>query len=457
MKNTFLTALFLGALSQLFAQADGGSKVDFSLKEAQDYAVENSYFTRSAMMDVEKSEQRIKEVTGMGLPQVNASASYNHFLEIPTQIAPANSFNPAAPADEFVPLQFGLANSMKAGITVNQLLFDGSYLVGLKASKVYRELAYADQAKSQAEIKRDVTKAYGMVLSAEENARLLKENEEQLKQLVEENTALYEAGFMEEKDLDQVKVLLLNTQKILIQTENIKRVSQDMLKFTMGKPVGEDINLTEDLDAIKAPFIDKDANMNRKLDIQNHVDYRRASVNLRSNELMLSNENYQYAPKLYGFLNYEGNSNGTEFNHFNPNGLNGKWYPTAIIGVQLSVPIFQGGQRHFKVQQAKVGVSQAELLLEQTEQGLYLDLANKKNSYEAAMNSLENVSENLELTTRIKNQTQIKYGEGVSSSVELTQTQTQYLSGQIDYVQAIMEVINAKAELDYANGLYNAN
>ncbi|MCB0479780.1 MAG: TolC family protein [Flavobacteriales bacterium] len=457
MKNTLITTLVVVTTIGLFAQADGGSKVAFSLKEAQEYAVEHSYFTRGAMMDVAKSEQKVKEITGIGLPQVSGSASYNHFLEIPTQIAPANSFNPAAPPDEFIPLQFGLANNMKAGISVNQLLFDGSYLVGLKASKVYRELAYADQAKTVAEIKRDVTKAYGMVLSADENYRLLVENEAQLKKLVEQNTAMYEAGFMEEKDLDQVKVLLLNTQNILIQTENIKRVSKDMLKFAMGKPIKEDIELTENLDAIKAPFLDKEQNLTRQLDIQSHVDYRRASVNLQSNQLQLSNENYQYAPKLYGFLNYEGNSNGTEFNHFNPDGLNGKWYPTAIIGVQLNVPIFQGGQRHYKVQQAKVGVSQAELLLEQTEQSLYLDLANKRNSYEAAMFSLENSSENLELTTRIKTQTQIKYSEGVSSSVELTQTQTQYLNGQLEYIQAIMKVIDAKAELDYANGLYNEN
>lgn len=442
----------------VFGQAEEDAKSDFSLKEAQDYAIEHSYFTKLAMMDVAKSEQRVKEITGMGLPQISAKAGYNHFLEIPVQVAPASSFNPMAPDDEFVEFQFGTKNSMNAGIAVNQLLFDGSYLVGLKASRVYRELAYADKAKTDAEIRRDVTKAYGVVLSAEENFKYLEQNEKQLSNLVDQNTALYEAGFMEEKDLDQVKVLLLNTRNALIQTENARRVAKDMLKFTMGKPIKEDIQLTDDLDAIKEPFLAEDENLKRQLNLEGHVDYQRAAVNLRSNELMLSNENYQYAPKLYGFLNYEGNSYGTTAgNHFSPNGSDGKWFPTSIIGLQLNVPIFQGGQRHFKVQQAKVGVEQAEVVLKQTEESLYLDLANKRNSYEAAMNTLENARENLELTTKIKDQTQVKYSEGVSSSVELTQTQTQYLNSQIEYVSAILKVIESKADLDYANGNFNAN
>lgn len=444
--TTLFISIFLSAL--VFGQAED-KKTSFSLKEAKDYAAENSYFSKSAMMDVTKAEQRVKEVTGMGLPQINASAGYNYFLNIPTQLVPANSFNPLAPEDEFLEFQMGTKSNMKAGVTVSQLIFDGAYLVGLKASKTYKELAYAQQAKTQAEISRDVTKAYGMVLAADENVILIAENEKQLQTMVDEAIAMYDAGFMEEKDVDQLRLLLLNTKNLKIQTENQQKVAKDMLKFTMGMPIKSDITLTEKLDDLKNPFSNKDQNLSSKLVVENHVDYMAATVNLRAQELTLSNEKTGMYPKLYGNFVYEGNSFGDKFNHLSSDG---KWFPTTILGLQLNVPIFAGGMRHNKIQQAKVGVEQANLRLDQTEQSLFLDMASKRNAYESSIFKLENSTENLELAEKIKKQTQIKYSEGMSSSVELTQTENQSLQSQMNYIMAVIEVIQAKADLDYAIG-----
>jgi len=446
--NEYLIVFLMLFSGMAYSQAEE-KKTDFTLKEAQDYALENSYFTRSSMMDVTMAEQKVKEITRLGLPQIAGNASYNYFIDIPVSLAPANSFNPSAPADEFVELQFGTKSNMKAGITVNQMLFDGSYVVGLKASKTYRELAYANKAKTDAEIKRDVVKAYGMAIVSKLNLDYVKENEIKLKSLVVENQAMYDAGFLEERDLDQVKLLLLNTQSVLIETENGYKVSLDMLKFTIGKAIEEPIVLTQDIEAIKKPFIAKNENLNAKLSLSTHVDYRRAAANLENQSLTLSNEKVTYYPKIYGFLNLEGNSFGNEFNHFSGSG---KWFPTTMVGVQLNVPIFTSGQRHMRVQQAKVGVEQAELQLEQMEQSLYLDLANKRNSYEAAMNKVDNNQKNLDLSSRIKDQTRIKYKEGMSSSVELTQTENQFLQSQINFVLSMYDVITSKADLDYALG-----
>ena len=400
-------------------------------------------------MDVTMAEQKVKEITGLGLPQIMGNASYNYFIDIPTQLIPANAFDPNAPADEFAELQFGTKHNMKTGIQVNQMIFDGAYVIGLKVSKTYRELAYAKKAKSVVEIKRDVVKAYGLAIVSKMNLDYVKENEAKLKSLVKENQAIYVAGFLEEKDLDQVKLLLLNTQSVLIETINGYKVSQDMLKFTMGMPIGETIVLTQDIEAIKKPFIAKNENLNAKLSLSTHVDYRRASANLESQSLSLSNEKMTYYPKLYGFLNLEGNNFGNKFNAFSNSG---KWFPTTIVGLQLNLPIFTGGQRHMKVQQAKVGLEQAELQLEQMEQGLQLDLANKRNTYEAAMNKLDINQKNLDLSSRIKDQTRIKYKEGMSSSVELTQTENQFLQSQINFVLSMYDVITSKADLDYALG-----
>jgi len=183
--------------------------------------------------------------------------------------------------------------------------------------------------------------------------------------------------------------------------------------------------------------------------VENHVDYQAATLTMRTQELTLSNEKMGNYPKLYGNFLYEGNSFGNDFNHFSGAG---KWFPTSIIGVQLNVPIFAGGMRHNKIQQAKVGVEQANLRLEQTEQGLFLDMATKKNAYETAIYKMDNSSQNLELAGKIKKQTQIKYSEGMTSSVEVTQTENQYLQSQMSYIMAVIELIQAKADLDYAIG-----
>ena len=277
MKTPLTLIITLCLSTLLFGQAED-KKTSFSIKEAKDYAAENSYFSRSAMMDVTKAEHRVKEISALGLPQINGSAGYNYFLQIPVSLAPANSFNPAASADEFLELQFGVASNMKAGINVSQLLFDGSYIVGRKASQTYRELVNAQKAKTDAEIVRDVTKSYGMVLAAEENASLITENEKQLQKMVDEAGAMFNAGFIEEKDVDQLRLLLLNTKNLKIQTENQKKTAKDMLKFTMGMPIKSEITLTEKLDDLKNPFSNKDQNLNSKLVLENHVDYQAATL-----------------------------------------------------------------------------------------------------------------------------------------------------------------------------------
>ena len=190
MKNTLILALLFMSSLGLFSQAEE-KKTDFTLKEAQDFAVVNSYFTRGAIMDVTMAEQKVKEITGLGLPQIMGNASYNYFIDIPTQLIPANAFDPNAPADEFAELQFGTKHNMKTGIQVNQMIFDGAYVIGLKVSKTYRELAYAKKAKSVVEIKRDVVKAYGLAIVSKMNLDYVKENEAKLKSLVKELSLIH--------------------------------------------------------------------------------------------------------------------------------------------------------------------------------------------------------------------------------------------------------------------------
>ena len=207
----------------------------FTLKEAQDYAVENSYQTQSAHFDVEKAKKVIKETVAIGLPQVSGNFNFQNFLEIPTQVLP-DFISPtviatliendllepgAAPQGEpqSIAAQFGTKYNVSGGIKVEQLIFDGSYIVGLQASRTYLQLSQNSLEKSEKQIKEAVMRAYTSVLIAEENYKIQQEAESSLSKTLTETTAFYENGFSEEQDVDQIRLLHVNALNSLKNAE----------------------------------------------------------------------------------------------------------------------------------------------------------------------------------------------------------------------------------------------
>ena len=435
-ERILFTLLVLGFVSNAIGQSPTGS---FSLEEARTYAVEHSYFTRKAVMDQQMADKKMKEVTSIGLPQLSASADFSQFFDIPTSLVPTDFTDPNAPK---VPLQFGTEYNLGASFTVNQLIFNGSYIVGLQAAKSYREMSDKVVIKSEREIKDQVTIAYGNVIIAVENFETIKGNRTFLEQTLEETQALYESGFAQEQDVDQLTILVQSANIQYNRADRLRKISENFLKFQMGMEAANTIILTDSLPVIIA-YGNDSIIMNQAFDINAHIDYQIAQNRQDLQLLNLKNEKAAFLPTLGAFYNYQQNyqkddlSLGSEY-----------WFPTSLWGLQLNIPIFSSGKRVYVKQQAELNWQKSEIDTKMAEERLTIEFLTKKSEYQFAVDQYKNAKANMDLVQRIVTKETQKYQEGMSSSLNLANAQIQFFQIQGVYIQAIMEMINARSAMD---------
>ncbi|MEQ8908397.1 MAG: TolC family protein [Vicingaceae bacterium] len=419
----------------------------FSLVEAQQFAIENSYQSQVAEKEVLKSKRKVKETISTGLPQVNASGNYQQYLEVPVQLVPAPIFG--GPEGEFEEVFFGTEQQMGVDVRATQLLFDGTYFVGLQASKVYLELSKNDRMKTETEVRKMVTQAYGNVLVTEKNVEILKQNRDNLAENLKETKALYENGFVEEQDKDQLELLLANAKNAYEQAVRQIEISKNQLKFAMGIDVSEEVELSQSLKEITTEN-QSETYLSEEFNVQSHIDYKVINTQEKATELLWKQQKSTYLPNLSGFYSYQQNSFSNEFNFFSDS----RWFPTQVIGLNVSVPIFSSLGRNQRVQQAKLDYQMTNIAKKQVEQQLLIQAENAKSEYTFALNQYQTRKDNLELAERIYQKTKTKYDEGVSSSLELTQANNQLLETQGNFINAALQLINAKANLDQALNTY---
>ena len=429
-------ALILFFAGSCFGQAE---TLTFSLKEARDYAVEHSYSTRKAVLNQEIAEKKLKETTAIGLPQIEASADFKNYLIIPTQLIP-DFTNPGS--SQQIALKFGTDYNVSGGVTVNQMIFNGSYIVGLQAAKVYREMSEKVLIKSEREIKDNVTQAYGNVIVSIENFETIKGNKENLDKTLEETKALYESGFVKEQDVDQLTILAQTANIEYKRADRLRNISINFLKYTMGVESTTSLVLTDSLSTIISYGNDSSI-VEQSFDINANIDYNIAQTNQQLQELNLKNTKMAFLPTLNGFFQYQENY------QFNDLSLNGDyWFPTSVWGLSLKVPIFSSGQRMYVKQQADLDWQISQIETKMAEEGLMVEFLTKKSEYQFAIDQYKNSKDNLELVQKIVNKESIKYEEGVSSSLNLANAQIQFFQIQGAYVQSIMQMINARSAMD---------
>ena len=443
-RRLLLTALAAFLVSATIAKE--GSASAFSLNDAKAYAIENSYMAKNAVRDVEIAKRKIKETAAIGLPQVNGTVDFQNFIEIPTSLVPSNAFNPAAPADEFTALQFGTDYNITAGLSVSQLIFDGSYIVALQATRTYLELSKNAKEKTEIEIASGITSTYGMVLIAEKNLTILEGNITNLDKMLSDTKALYENGFAEEQDVEQLRFSLGNLKNTQNATKKQIEVAYNLLKFQMGIPIEDEITLTDNLEILLGAAAFGEG-LGQEVNVENHIDYKMSLTSLVNQELMLKNSKAGFLPSLSGFFNYQSSYLGNDLDF-----ANNSWYPTSLWGLSLKVPIFSSLMKHQQVQQSKLELEKTQNNLELTKYNLTVEAMNAQIEYTNNVNAMNLQKENVRLADKIAKNTEIKFVEGMASSLELTQAQTQQLSAQGAYISAMFNVINAKTKLEKALG-----
>ncbi|MEZ4855146.1 MAG: TolC family protein [Gelidibacter sp.] len=448
MYKTILSILILFSCHIGFSQKN---PQQFSLQEAIDFALQNNRTAKNAALDIEAAKQQKWETTSTGLPQISATVDYQNFLKQQVSLIPAEFFggNPG----EFAEVAFGTKQSINATATLRQKLFDGSYLVGLQSAKVYLQISKNAKTKTDLEVRKAVINAYGNVLLAEESVKILQDNVKVLQENLNETTKTYENGLTEQENVEQLQITLSSIESALNNTTRLKTLAYQMLNITLGLDVYSTTILTDNLESLTAQNISLEL-LETDANVKNSVDYLIAENDKTSKELLLKLEKSKALPTLNAFINggYTANSNTFTFADKDQ-----KWFGSSLFGVGLNIPIFSSLGRSAATQRAKINLEKAKDDLIETEQKLQLQIAAAKSDYQFAIEDYDNKKQNLQLAERIEQKNQTKFFEGISSSFDLRQAQTQLYSAQQDYLQAMLDVINKKADLETLLNSININ
>lgn len=446
LKKTTLTYFLIGCV--MVCGYNARSQQSYTLEQAVSYAMENAPGIKKAQLDYEIAQDQVRETTTIGLPQINGKWDFMYNLEIQKQFIPAQVFEPNAPADLVVPVGFGLDYSSNASATLTQLLFDGSYIIGLKAAKTYTELAQNGITKSKEDVVVNVRKSYYMVLITQNRMLQLEENQKLLDQLLKDTEAMVASGFVENVDYKRVKVNINNLTAELHKLRSFEEISMNMLKFQMGMPLSDQITLTDHLDSRISDIKAGSSTVN----YDSRSDYQMLTVQDELNELNMKNEKIRLLPSLAAFgtlgVNYATNDVGDAFNF-------GDYQDFSMIGVSLNVPIWSSGQRKYRIAQSKSQMEKTSVDIELLQRSIEMESMQAVNNLNNSIEVLEVRKENVTLAEEVFDHAKIKYEQGVGSSFEVTSAQTDLKTAQTEYYNALYDAIISKIDLDKANGQLN--
>lgn len=426
--------------------------IELTMKEALEYAVENNPTTKNARLELLISKATVRETTSQGLPQINGSYNLDYNPRIPVVFLPNQPpfGDPNNPSD-VIPARFGVSYSSGLGVNFTQMIFDGSFFVGLRAAKTLQELTNRDLQKAEFDVLENVKKAYFGVLVNQERIRLAQANMSRIDTLLKETKALNEAGFAEKIDVSRIQVQRNNIFTQFQRSQTALEISKQILKIQMGMPLEIDIVLSESL---------KELNTTEKLigllgeEGSERIELNQISTQIELAGLDMQNNHVQYMPKINLVGNVRragaGNELGTVFSNSN-------WFGSSLIGVSMSVPIFDGFSKASRIQKNRVQINQLEnqrqFLKESFKNELYTAKANLRND----LNILEVQQENLKLAEEVFKITRIKYNEGVGSNLEVVEADASLIEAEINYLGALYDGLISKVNLEKALGLLKAD
>lgn len=433
-------------ITTILVFTDGFSQENyqFSLEEAVQFALKNGYASKNASNDVEAAKKKVWETTTMGLPQINANVDYQNYIKQPVALIPAEFFG--GNEGEFAELTFGTKQNLIGSATLNQLIFDGSYLVGLQSAKTYLKISESAQIKTAISIKAATINAYTNVLMAEESLKILTKNKNLLEQNYKETKALLDNGLIESQQLEQLQITLSTINIQLNKTKRMSDLAYKMLNYTLGISIDSSVSLTDNFETLLLQNIQLDLFTN-PFNTENHIDYQIAFNNKRAGELMVKLEKSKALPSISAFLNYKQTADNDQFKFFR---TDQKWFESSLLGVSINIPVFSSLKRSVQTQQAKINLEKVNRQLEEKSEELKLTHQKAVSDYQFSIDQYNTSKENLQLAERIERKETIKFLEGISSSFDLTNAQNQLYSSQQHYLQSIFEVITTKAALETA-------
>jgi outer membrane protein len=447
MKNKYAISIMVVVLGIIFSNNTyAQERVAFTLEESIKYALENNVEVKNALLDNAAAKATIAETRSEGLPQVNIAGGANHNMIIPITPLPANVFNTEAPPGEFIAVQFAPAYTANLTGTVTQMIFSGSYFVGLRAARTFRELSDFDRVKTEIDVVENVKKAYYSVLVNQEREDLINANKVRVDALLKETTVLFEEGFAEKIDVSRIKVQSNNLKTELDRARTATDISKQLLMLQMGLPMNTELLLEDRITVLEDDF---EIEVLLQEQGQRRIELDQVETTLRLATLDLRNNQAQYLPRLDANYTYQRNTFGGSLGDLTRN----NWFPGSIIGVTLQIPVFDGLLKSSRIQQNRIQMRQLENQRDFTRENIEMERFQARANLINSLNTLEVQRENRELAEEVFNIARIKFQEGVGSNLEVVDADAALKEAETNYYSALFDALIAKVDLEKALGI----
>ena len=448
MKHILLTvsAFCAFALKGFAQQAPSDTTYNFTVADCVNYAYKFQHDVKNANLDVESAGYHVKEIIGQGLPQINGSASFTDYIQLPTTLIPGEFVGQPGTT---LKLKFGVTYQSALGVNATQILFDPNYIIGLQGRKTYKQLYDRSLTRTKIETNVNVTKAYYQVLVTVEQLKLLLANIAELKQQLDETVARNKQGFVEKIDVDRITV---QYNSLVTNKENTIRLialNYELLKFQMGMPIQAQLMLKDKLENVALEPATADA-VNDTTVYRNRIEYALLETQKKLDDYDLKSKKGQFLPKLTANAAYSASYQNNGFGN-----LYSTIFPSSYVGLNLSVPIFTGWQHVNQVKQSKITVLKAENDLYNMKNTVNLQVSQARITYINGLQTLNDQKKNMALAEEVLRVSKIKYQQGVGSSIEVTQAQTAVQEADNTYIQGLYDALVSKVDLDKAYGRIN--
>jgi outer membrane protein TolC len=427
-----LLTIFLGGIAGLGAQ----EPLQLSLEEAVKLAHEKNTNVLNSKLDLQISEKKIKETIAIGLPHLSLKSAYT-FLPVVPSIVFGDDPNAQ-------PIDLGVKNNLTTDLTASQLIFNGSYIVGLQATKVLNNLAIQTDEKTLLDVNESVINTYQMIQLSEESLKILQQNLDNVLKTQFEISEMYKQGFTEKTDVDQLEVTANVLRNTINQVESNLDMAYRLLKIQIGIDENISVSVSDSTKTYEALMLESNQLIAEQFVLTNNVDYKLVETSKKLAELNVKNEKTSYLPVITGFYNRTHKLNAPAFD----------FTPKDMFGLNLNLPIFASGQRKFLIDQKVLEVEKRENTRLFVSQSLIMQANQLKSDVEIKAEKYKNQKLSKELTNDIYQRTLEKYRQGLVTSLDLANTQNQFLNNLTNYYQYMFDLQGAIIKLEK---LYNIN
>tara|TARA_B100001250_G_C19753486_1_gene768956 strand:+ start:27 stop:1361 length:1335 start_codon:yes stop_codon:yes gene_type:complete len=444
MKFYILIIFFLFS-NYLFGQ----DNTSFSLDECLQMALSNNENLKNSLLEENVSRMTSREYLSVGFPQISFETGLKYNFEIQKSLIDISKFMPGVPEGTEQEVSFGQKYDGIMDLGISQMIFNGSYFVGLAASKALIELSEKQSFRAKNDLIESVKKAYYVVLNTKERLILVNSNLERIKSLLNDTEILYKNGFVEKLDVDRIKVSYNNLNAEKIKADRLYDLSLSVLKFQIGYPVNDKLSVKGSIEDVTLSVNDYDI---QSFEYSDRIEHSILNTNKRLKSYDLKNNRSQFLPQIYANLNYGYNTSSSEYDlFFNSN----RWKNYGTVGLQIIVPIFDGFNKRSKINRSKIVVQQVENQIKFLERSIDLQINQNFIELKNAIQSLNVSKENLVLANEVYNVSEKKYKEGVGSNLEVLDSNNSLKTAQTNYYNAYYQAIISKINLDKTLGILN--